>query len=127
MNLENNLPIDPVQDPERRIPKASRDIIGEKDVPMKTVINTKVPFYKQDGWKRGCGSVLMIAGGIMTLFPTTSLAGQGVFALGSVVSGIGLIDAAKKSKEEVNNNKGFWAILSELVQKLLEYLKNYKK
>jgi len=127
MNLSDNLPMEPVADPERRVPKASREIIGEKEVPPKTKLDTKVPWYRQDGAKRGVGCFFMITGGVMTFFPATVLIGNGLFVLGSLIGGVGIVSAAKKSGEDHNEDKGLWATILSLLQKLIDALKNYKK
>ena len=55
----------------------------------------KKPFYKQEGFKRGLGTALMIIGEVVKKY--NAPVGEIIVIVGSIIGGIGIINAASKS------------------------------
>lgn len=94
-----------------KLPKPSMELIE------------KVPVYKRNGFKRITGSIIMVIGGALSLFPKTSLLGQGLFYAGGALLGVGAADAVRKSNVNGNQKASF---IMGFLQKVIGILK-FKK
>jgi hypothetical protein len=107
-------------------PEKQPELIPEKPMPNHPEYKVSVPFWRQEGFRRGLGGAFMLVGGIMSAIPAVTLAGNGIFAFGSFIYGWGMVGAAQKSKPEINNNKGLFAMIVEFLQQLVNVLKKGK-
>lgn len=112
--LKDMLPIEPTGEIPVKVPEPDKTVIPAKPVNDKEFEVKNTPWYRQNGVKRSTGAILMIVGGAMSLFPSTSLLGTGLYSLGAVVGGIGVADAMRKSKPTADNpDKGLWYTILE--------------
>jgi hypothetical protein len=88
-----------------------------------TKLDLNVPFYRQDGFKRGIGCFLMIAGAITEIFHPV---GKAITYAGGGIGGFGLLHAKMKSKPAHGGNKGFSYWLGELLKIIMELIKKGK-
>jgi hypothetical protein len=80
-----------------------------REVP-KHKVNVNVPFWLQDGFKRGAAIAVTALGLAIKAFHPI---GEAILYIGTILGGYGIIDATRKSKPEHNENKGFWQYLKE--------------
>lgn len=62
-------------------------------------MSDKIPFWKQDGFKRGLGTFLLISGEVLShYYPEV---GKIIVWLGGLIGGVGIVAAAVKSTPSV--------------------------
>jgi hypothetical protein len=103
--------------PRKKLPKnPDNAIIGPLPEPEPIKIDTSVPFYRQDGFKRSVGFLFFGIGDFID-----GPIGAALKGIGGLLGIIGFADAGRKSAQNHNGNVGLWQTIKEIVLLIINF------
>ena len=107
-----------------RIKKIKPELIGEIKETKEPKLDVTIPFYRKRGFKRITGSIIFIAGSIMSLIPNTKAIGNIVLEFGGLLGLTGIAHSQIRRRKE--GKKTIIDIIIELLQNIINWFKGFK-
>ena len=95
-------------------------------VQKENIIPEKIPFYKDPVKIMAFGAILMTTGGIMTVIPGLLYLGQGIVALGGIITGGAFWRKKKNGNTNIDKRSRLIEAILNLLQAIWEYISDRK-